>query len=351
MLRITNTISRITVCSFIAITAWLAGGQTVVAQKTDIITLRNGDVITGEIKNLKRGKLELSTSKIGTILIEWKEIARVDGGLTYQVELVNLDEIVITLRKSEEDNVLAVVRNGQNQTLPMSSVTEMIQLKGSFWTRLKASVQIGANIVKANDERQYNSDATLSFRTRKWYSTAAVSSYASSQAERETSRRNNASYDVNRLFKQGWGIGANAGVEASDELNLDSRILFGISASKSIIQNSSVILDGLIGVQTNSEDFSTAEEVTNSAEGVVTVSFEHYKFRDPEIDFTMSASAFPSITESGRIRANINAKLAYEILPDVDIGINGFYDYDSDPPPGSSRNDYGVFTSIGVSFN
>jgi len=54
------------------------------AQKTDVVTLQNGDRITGEIKRLDRGRLEYSTDDMGTLNIEWEEIDVLTSGLTYE---------------------------------------------------------------------------------------------------------------------------------------------------------------------------------------------------------------------------------------------------------------------------
>ena len=47
----------------------LAGAGPLHAQKTDVVTLENGDEITGEIKQLDRGKLEYGTDDMGTVEI------------------------------------------------------------------------------------------------------------------------------------------------------------------------------------------------------------------------------------------------------------------------------------------
>ncbi|HMB58401.1 MAG TPA: hypothetical protein VKN35_00685, partial [Xanthomonadales bacterium] len=47
------------------------------APKTDVIYLKNGDRVTGEIKQLFRGKLELKTDHMGTVLIDWVDIQEV----------------------------------------------------------------------------------------------------------------------------------------------------------------------------------------------------------------------------------------------------------------------------------
>ncbi len=45
--------------------------------KTDVVILKNGDHVTGEIKSLDRGKMTLSTDSMGTVQIEWEDVARV----------------------------------------------------------------------------------------------------------------------------------------------------------------------------------------------------------------------------------------------------------------------------------
>ena len=42
--------------------------------KTDVVRLKNGDRITGEIKELERGKLTVKTDSMGTLSIELKDV-------------------------------------------------------------------------------------------------------------------------------------------------------------------------------------------------------------------------------------------------------------------------------------
>ena len=47
--------------------------------KTDVVTLGNGDRITGEIIELLAGRLEFKTDDVGTIEIEWVKIVRIEA--------------------------------------------------------------------------------------------------------------------------------------------------------------------------------------------------------------------------------------------------------------------------------
>ena len=59
---------------------------TLAAPKTDIIVFNNGDKLTGEIKSMKRGRLNFNTDATGTISIEWAEIRHIESLQNIQVE-------------------------------------------------------------------------------------------------------------------------------------------------------------------------------------------------------------------------------------------------------------------------
>src|SRR4029453_17665742 len=42
--------------------------------KTDVVTLANGDRITGEVVRVTRGRLEFSTDDVGTLYLEWDKL-------------------------------------------------------------------------------------------------------------------------------------------------------------------------------------------------------------------------------------------------------------------------------------
>jgi hypothetical protein len=42
--------------------------------RTDVVTLANGDRITGEVKRLDRGQVEFKTDDGGTIYFEWSAV-------------------------------------------------------------------------------------------------------------------------------------------------------------------------------------------------------------------------------------------------------------------------------------
>ena len=57
------------------------------AQRTDVVTLRNGDRITGEIITLNRGRLEFKTDDAGTLYLEWDKLASVVAARLFEIEI------------------------------------------------------------------------------------------------------------------------------------------------------------------------------------------------------------------------------------------------------------------------
>ena len=65
----------------------VSSGTLATAQpKADVVRLANGDRVTGEIVNVNRGRLELSTDDAGTIEFEWDNIASVESTRQFDIE-------------------------------------------------------------------------------------------------------------------------------------------------------------------------------------------------------------------------------------------------------------------------
>ena len=81
----TNHAASATVILFMS--AYSAAGMASDArEKADVITVRNGDRITGEIKSLAYGRLTLETDSMGTVNIEWPDVVRVESPQKFLIE-------------------------------------------------------------------------------------------------------------------------------------------------------------------------------------------------------------------------------------------------------------------------
>lgn len=64
-------------------------GTVLARDKTDIIVLKNGNQITGEIQELSRGLLTLKTNSMETVKIKWQDIDKITSEHSFAVEVSN----------------------------------------------------------------------------------------------------------------------------------------------------------------------------------------------------------------------------------------------------------------------
>jgi len=54
--------------------------------KVDVVVLQNGTRVVGEIRSMSRGRRELETDDMGTIYVEWGNVAQVTAPGFFEVE-------------------------------------------------------------------------------------------------------------------------------------------------------------------------------------------------------------------------------------------------------------------------
>ncbi len=91
----------------------LLGGP-LFSQKDDTVRLDNGDRITGEIKKVEYGIMNLKTSDMGTLYIEWTKIESIKSKKFFEIYLNDntniLDKLIHPLLKAPGYNFCSECR-------------------------------------------------------------------------------------------------------------------------------------------------------------------------------------------------------------------------------------------------
>ena len=198
------------------------------AEKTDIVYLNNGDRITGEVKELSRGKLQFKTDHMGTIFIEWEDIREIISTTGQSVELKNGQRFYGPLTKNDGDEMLVVKSEGGDIGLATDQVVEMYPVEAGFWDRLDVSARLGFSWDKGSQVGRYSVGLDSEFRSPKSKTRADFSAEMTSQdSQSNTSRANlgmsHMVYKENKRFVDYFG-----NLEQNDELGLDLRALLGV---------------------------------------------------------------------------------------------------------------------------
>ena len=329
------------------------------AQKTDVVTLENGNAITGEIKGLGRGKLEFSTDDMGTLEIEWSQIERLTSIWFFEVELNSGLRYFGTFLDGADSGTLIVALPPDRDTLSLASIVRVQPIQVSFWQQLDGYVDVGFNYAKANRNTQLKAGARATFRGRRWGGTVQGESYFQTQAEVDGTSRNSADFSVERFFEQSlWSAALSTSVEQNTELSLALRTTLGGGVLRIMQQSNSSTLRMSGGVNLSAERFTSdtaaaGSESTNalSLEGVFTFEWTVFRFDAPELDVLTQVKAYPSITDLGRVRSDIDVRVKYELVKDFFLSLTSKLRLDSRPPSAdATKVDFSTDFTIGWSF-
>ncbi len=321
-------------------------------QRADIVVLKNGDRLTGEIRKLERGMLEFKPDRISTIYIDWARVVFLTSEYQFDLELESGKRYIGTLEKAEEEGKLIVVSNGDRKILGVLSVVKMYPLAKKFWNRLRGYLDIGLSFQRAQEKLEWKLGGKVTYRGEKWSIKTQVNSYFSRQENVEGTTRNDGIVSYQRILKNKWTSVLLTTHEQNDELNLDYRALVGGTFGRFLVQNNRNFLAASVGLTGTREKYSDSEDIGYNAEALLSVWYEAFKYASPRINFAAMLNVFPGITSWGRVRTNFSARLSFEIFRDFFFSLDGFHNFDSKPPGELAvKHDYGINTSISWSFN
>lgn len=345
----TSPLSRIIALCACIVLLVLFDISPVAAAKTDVVILGNGDRITGEIKQLNRGKLEYSTDDMGTIYIEWKKIARISSRDSFEIELASGQKFFGRIQTADEDGRMIVSGIGARGHLDMGWVVHITPLKPSFLQQLKGYVDLGFSYVKTSDDATLTLNSKLNYRTVKYLTALDISSYYNLRKKEVATTRNSLGVSFNRFFASRYFGRVNNSYEENSELNLDLRILIGGGAGRYIVQTNNKLFSTYLGLAANTEWYSDVEGKTTDLEGVGSVEYEWFRYEDPKLDLLTTLAVYPNLTGAKRWRVDFEVRFSYEIFKDFTISISGYDNYDSNPPTGdTATNDWGTTLSVGL---
>ena len=319
-----------------------------IADKTDVVILKNGDKITGEIKRMAAGLLEFSTDPMGTVYIEWRYIAKIISNTNQSIDTVDGHRYFGKLTALEEGETIGIQTPTEVIELPADQLFSAWPVQATFWDRSDFDISVGFDYQKSTDIADFTLSADWAHRRPDRLTQASLRSTITEQADGTDQHRSQLQFAhqyalPNNRFKALLG-----NLETNESLGLDFRLYLGGVYGNYLVRRSSGWLSvayGLIGTQ---EEFSDGTNQTG-LEGVGNMTIEYFRFADPERSLTSKFTIFPSVTESGRLRTDFRTTFKLEFIKDLYWSMEAYYQSDNEPSQGAAESDYGITTSLGWS--
>jgi hypothetical protein len=314
--------------------------------------MSNGDRLTGEVKLLDRGLLSFDTDATDTIAIKWDRVAAVSSPQNFEITLDDGRRVFASVSPGTEGETLRLDDGRTTSELATSAVVRMEPIEGRTIDRIDMGVDLGYSTAKANKVSQETFGYDFDYRSESRSLGLNFDLARSSTSSQPSSTRANLSMRYTHLlFERNWNPVGLAQIERNDELGLNRRYTLGGGMNRAFVDTNSRRVAFVGGVVYTAEKEFGAELSNDVAEAAIGFDLDWFRYNDPELDVTMRAVLYESISSQRRTRGNIDLSLKWELFGDFTWGLSTYYSFNTRPNSAeSSSSDYGVVTSIGWSF-
>lgn len=325
-----------------------------IAQKAlDSLVLKNGDVMVGEIKSLDKGVVTVETNySEKDFLIEWSGVKEVFCKTRFLITLRNGDRINGTFFTKEKGTVLVITgtENHKDTTsfireTRLADVVYLRGLKSDFWSRMHASIDVGLNITRANNLRQFSSNTKLGYLADKWLLDFYHNDLRSTQDSIFETRRTEAGASFNYYLPKDWYTGSSLTFLKNTEQALDLRSTAKLGMGKFLIHTNKRYWGLSGGLSGNKENFTNETENRTSLEAYFGSELNLFDIGD--FSLFNSVFAYPSLTEGGRFRSDVKLDSKYEFFKDFYAKLSITVNYDNRPAVAGKETDYVLAFTIG----
>jgi len=315
-----------------------------------VVTLNNGDYITGEIKKLVFGMLTYSTDNAGTLEIKWDKIYSLKTINTFEIETVDGKRYYGSLTDPSQHKYLNIQMGESNIEFPMIEIVFIAPIHNKFWKRLDGDINLGFSYTKASTLAQLNFDSDIKYKHMKYMVEIGYDAVFSTQTNQDPTSRQDFSVSYSRTMNKKWTSTGVVGLQQNSELGLDLRLQAVVGIGRHVIQTNKNDLLVITGFSANREISSGQTDATYNLEAVVDFSYSLYKYDSPKSNITISITSYPGLTDLQRFRLESNLKFSQEIVKDFTVSLTFYDSFDNKPAEGATKNDWGITTSVGYSF-
>ena len=322
---------------------------------TDIVIMKNGDRLTGEVKGLDAGVLYVSMSYIlGTSSLDWSKVARIESKQLLIVKTQDGSVYTGTLNTAETEAgrpvKIEVFETTEKQTqINRVQIVEMAETSDKFWQRFNGAVNFGTTYSKGNQTVTYTLSSDVEYLRPRWSATTAWTSNLSSSSGVTASTRNEITPAARHLlpwnnwFYGGLGDFLQSSVQG---IQLQTSVGAGIGRYLKNSNRATIAVMGGFAWQNTQYSQSTLSGTQNLAAGLLAADVKLFKFNKTNLDF--AGVLFPVLNQPGRVKFNMNTTYYIKITSDLSWNISFYGNWDNQPPPHFVGSDYG--TSSGLSW-
>jgi hypothetical protein len=322
---------------------------------TDVIVMKNGDHLTGEIKGLNTGILYVSMKYIlGTSSVQWSDVARVEST---QLFIVKKDDGTVytgtlSTATTPGDKIVQIEVapvSGKEVVIERPRIVTMDVTSEKFFQRFNGAINIGSTYSKGNQSSQFSLGSQVNYPRERWTAAANFNSTLTTNSGSSASARNQVDVDAFRLLRwNNWfyeGIGT---LLQSSEQTINTQTTLGAGVGRFVKNTNQARISLLGGIAQQNTNYGENVPAQNLTSGMVIGTVQFFRFNKTNLNF--SGAFLPIFNDPGRTKFNMNATYMLKFYGNFTWNVSFYGNWDSKPPAGFSSSDYGSTSGLSWTF-
>jgi hypothetical protein len=324
-------------------------------QSTDVIVMKNGDHLTGEIKGLNAGVLYVSMEYIlGTSSLQWSKVARLESKQLFLVKTEDGSVYAGTLNTADTPGgrpvkIEVAETSGKETVIDSSRIVQMDMTSAKFFQRFNGSLNTGIIYSKGNQAAQYSLGSQITYPRERWAAGASFSSTLSTSTGVAASTRNQLDLDALRLMRwNNWFYEGLGTFLQSSEQGILRQTTFGGGIGRYLKNSNLARISVLAGFAGQNTEYTQNIVSQNQPSGLIAANLQFFRFN--KTNGNLSAVLLPVISQPGRVKFNMNATYYIKLTANLSWNVSFYGNWDSRPPDGLSSSDYGSSSGLSWTF-
>jgi putative salt-induced outer membrane protein YdiY len=321
----------------------------------DVVTMKNGDRLTGEVKSLEQGVLYIKTDYFaGSVGVDWSQVQKVESTATYQITLSGGKRLTGTISKVEAEAApnsdFKVHASGGDVPASSTDVVQIESQKQTFWRQLTGSIDFGYNFTSGNNSSSLSTDANAKYVAARWAAGVSyTASYSGQTGGTTTNLLETQLFGERFLNRDSYLLGLSDFLHSSQQ-DLQLRTTLGAGYGRYFVRTNQNLLRWLVGVDYSQASYQhgMAQPIQKNAELLLGAQYQLFHFSRYSLQSQMLV--FPGLSDFGRVRFTTTDTFSVKLSNNFYWNLSFWDNFDSRPPLSAQKNATGLGAGLGWTF-
>jgi len=317
----------------------------------DTLYLSNGDVLHGEVKSLSKGVLLIETPYSDSeFAVEWLKITHFQSNRTFKIILSNGVRPTGIIEMTSDTGGIKILTADGGIESNLLQVVSFEYLGNDFLANFSAELDVGYYYARVNNLKQFTTNTKFDYEASRWGGTATINVLNSEQDSVARTNRIDGDLSFKIKVRRHYFASISAKYAHNEEQLLDLRSSYQLGLGKFILNSNKAFIQFTLGAAITNESYFDAEKSqAESVEAFATIEADLFDIGD--LNFYTKSSVYPSISDKGRFRAEMNFNVKYDLPFDFYTKVSVNYNYQNEVVESALKTDYVFQLTFGWEFN